>query len=112
MALRFKRGDTIVIDCVLRDNATFLTGDVIFFTIKRRLSDADADALVRLDSGTGGVTFTDGGSIATATIPPSAFTGLEKTPVVYDWQLVRAGAITTFDSGSGIIQPDVTIRTT
>lgn len=109
--LKFTRGDTEVAELTLDDDAVFVPGDILFFTVKRKIIDADADALIALDSSGAQIEFTPGESTARVTVLPADTIDYRRTVQgVYDWQLDRNGQIVTLERGVCWIVQDVTRR--
>lgn len=120
MAINLKapKGDTIVLDVtVVRDDVPVdLTNAEMWFTAKRKYTDLDDDAVIRL--GTAGTTLT-GVSITDAVngkavvdIPPDATDDLEAGTVTLLWdiQIEETGnVITTVASGRFALVDQVTI---
>lgn len=115
-AITAKRGDTIDLEVAVtrNDAAVDLTGADCWFTAKRRLSDADADALIQKTLGSGITVIgnaADGNLLVT--IDPEDTDSLTRQTVLYcDVQLLEAdGRVTTVASGTLTVELDVTRST-
>jgi hypothetical protein len=106
---KIKRGDSAVYDIAC---AFSLVGATLRLCAKLALSDADAAALVRIDSaGLGGIVITDAGNgLAVATIAPGNFASLgADTVLFFDLQATEAdGTVTTLVEGTLFVTLDVT----
>lgn len=110
-----KRGDTIDLEVIAtRDGAPLdLTGTSIWFTAKRKLKDADENAIAQKTLGAG-ITVTDAeAGEALVTLDPADTAALTKETTLYcDVQVVEAsGRVTTVASGTLTIELDVTVAT-
>jgi hypothetical protein len=110
-----KRGDTLTLDIVVKDAdgvVMNLTGTALRFTVKRKVSDADADAIFQKSTSASTITLTDAvHGEARIVIPPAATSGLAAVThkLVYDLQLTSGTTVHTLDSGNFIVEADVTI---
>lgn len=95
--------------------ASLQAGDVLWFTAKRYLVDADLDALIAVNSTAGQIVFTAGASTATVTLHEDDFPATlgADTAYVWDVQLLRTGETDprTLARGTGTLLADVTIET-
>lgn len=107
------RGDTLQINAAVTLSGTpfDLTGSMLFFTVKRRITDTDAQALIKCQTGAGIVHTNEvGGLVAIkpaedlATMPPGV-------PLYADLQLkTSSGEIYTVAAGKLTFLADVTLR--
>lgn len=118
------RGDTIVLCGAVtkKINGVDTPYDIsdpaikIWFTAKRSVADADADAVFKYGTATAaltGVAITDGpGGLYTVTIPKAdqgSLVGTESLFLVYDVQMEETGPIvTTLSKGRFVLKQDVT----
>lgn len=115
-SLTVKRGDTIDLEVpILRDDvAVDLTGADIWFTAKRRLTDADADAVAQKSIGSGIVVVGDAadGTVLVTLDPADTDSLTKQTVLTCDIQLVEAdGRVTTVASGTLTVELDATRST-
>jgi hypothetical protein len=120
LQLTMSRGDTMLWDTIVQQSGApvNLAGALLWFTAKRRLSDTDAQAVLRLGSpGTGltGITITDSPNGAiTVTVPAGATDALPDFTVTLYWDLQyrsAGGRVATANSGTLLVSPDVTRAT-
>lgn len=108
------RGDSRTLSITVLDSdgsAADLTGASIWWTAKRDINDADADAIISKTVGSGITVTNAAGGLATVTIAPDDWTDAEDSDKHYVWDLqVKSdtGTVTTVASGRIIITPDVT----
>ena len=115
-SLEIYRGDDLRYDITIKNGSTpvDITGDTIFFTIKQYVDSddsADENALVK-DTVT---EHTDAqGGISEVHIPGSETTGIKTGMYMFDvqWKRGSSGDITTLVSGTILVKPDITRRTT
>ena len=118
MNFNFKsfRGDTLAIDLAvtLGGTAFDLTGSTLFFTLKRKITDLDADALVQCQTGDRLTHTNAAGGLATLRLPAADTAPMPlNIPLVADIQVkTAAGEIYTVASGKITFSADVTLRTT
>ena len=105
------KGDTEPLQFTITDTAgaVNLTGQKVFFTVKKKVSDPDNYAIIRKSwtSHTNAV-----GGITSYTLQPS---DTFKNPGTYFWEIQlkgSGGAISTSSTGEFIIQPHLTYTTT
>lgn len=119
-ALTMKRGDTLKFKTIVRidDVVVDITGWKVWYTVKQSYAELDANATFRADTtdATGAVAITNGpaGEI-TVKMPPSATFGMADTDVTlyYDVQVKNLDdEVSTVDSGTIVVSPDVTRATT
>lgn len=112
--LSIVRGDTVLIDLtVTRDGAPVsLSGASLWWTAKRRTSDADAAAVIAKTTAAG-ITVTDApGGKARVTITAAETAALTDTLLYWDAQVREtSGTVSTVASGQVAIAPDVTRAT-
>lgn len=110
--LSMTRGDTGVFQVTLTDSAgdpLVLTDRELTFTVKRRLSDSDDDALIQKTVGEGIVVSEDEPGVATITIDPVDTSGIANGPSLYwDIQVQADDDVRTPLSGRLIVIPDAT----
>lgn len=115
---KIRRGDDYEFDIPIVDQVTGLpvdiTGTEFWFTAKRRLFDADADAVISKDMATGIAIIDAPGGRARVFIDAADTVSLYKrTTLRYDVQWKDAdGRIHTVDTGDLLVELDVTRRTT
>lgn len=84
----------------------------IWFTAKSSLDDADADAVIAKTKTGGGITIIDGPTgRADVALLPADTAGLAARRLELHWDCqvkAASGAITTVDSGTLVVSPDVT----
>ena len=110
--LSMTRGDGRTFVLTLADEATFLAGDTVRFTAKRRRTDADADAVI-IKTSPDDITFVADEATATVTIDPADTADLEVTTLlVFDWQVTASGGDpVTVERGTLLVRADVGITT-
>jgi len=109
------RGDTLTFELALTNPKTGapldITGAKIWFTAKNNYVDPDNQAVIALDTVSGGVAITDAvRGLARVDVPPLATRSFPDGPVktVYDVQIKdAAGIVTTVESGTLKVWPDV-----
>lgn len=109
--LKVIKGDDSTITVTFKNNGVVvnITSYTVFFTVKKKLSDVDADAVIKKDI----TSHTDPTNGKTSIVLTSVDTG--KTPGSYYWDLqlkAPSGAIASTQYGVLEILQDVTIRTT
>jgi hypothetical protein len=104
------RGDDRILDVTLSSPVS--DGARLDFTVKRRISDADDDAVIQKDSEGegGGITFDEGAGSAEIRIVAADTQDLDVAPhYVWDIQMTGSeGEVTTLASGRLVLRPDVT----
>jgi hypothetical protein len=115
--LSMTRGDTLIFDVAVVDingAPVSLTGKMLIFTVKARLSDADNAAIAQKKSPASGITITNAaGGLATVTLAPSDTRNLtdQWQSLVWDLQLVDGSNVYTVANGALQVTPDVTVST-
>lgn len=100
------------------DDAYDLTGATLWFTAKRRRTDADDDAIVKLywvsGGANSGISVSDAATgVATVRMTPSQTADFVQAAHFWDLQLADSGGtVRTVDSGILMVMPAVTTRTT
>lgn len=95
-----------------------LTGATVWFTAKRRRTDADDDAIAKLHWASGGTSAgitvtTPNTGVAAIRLTPSQTDDFSQAAHVWDLQVSDAlGRIRTVDSGALVVWPGVTTRLT
>lgn len=114
-AITVKRGDTIDLEVTAaRDGSPVdLTSADLWCTGKRKLKDADEDAIFQKTLGDGIVLIDPEEGTALVTIDPADTAVLTKQTTVYtDIQMIEAsGRVTTIASGTLTVELDATVTT-
>lgn len=85
-----------------------LTGYTIFFTVKEKKADVDADAVITKDI----TSHTDASGGISSLALTHDDTDIAVGYYIYDFQLVSgSGAVTTIEPDTFIVEQDITIRT-
>lgn len=109
------RGDTRNITVIITDsddNREDISTDTFFFTVKSKLEDTDANAVISIDIGTGDHTDPTNGETQLQIAPADT---INLSPGRYWWDMQRktaSGDLNTYGPGVVEIKSDVTIRTT
>jgi hypothetical protein len=115
------RGDTrsITVSGLVDENGlptTFGPTDVVTFTMKKKVSQSDAEALIQKTSeDDGGVVFVDGTDTATITITSEDWDAFPNRDVRYVWdvQIARNATdpptVVTIAAGEGVVVADTTL---
>jgi hypothetical protein len=120
MIYKMTRGDDRTIAGTLESGgvAVDITGYTLWFTAKRKLSDADASAVIRLstDGGIGGISVISAAAgtftISIAASLTASLPDVMQTELFYDFQIRNAaGAVQTLSKGRLIVEYDVTNAT-
>lgn len=110
-AIEIIRGDDITINCAFKDAdgvAINITGYTVFLTVKNRLGDADADALISETVSS----HTDPTNGITVITLDNSQTDVDEGSYFYDFQLkTGAGKIQSTKRGAFNVLTDVTTRT-
>ena len=110
--IEVKRGDSATFDITFTDDddvAIDLTNGTVFFTVKRKVTDTDAEAVISEESSVFEAPLT---GVAIISLAPADTAELEGV-YSYDVQLKdNDGNISSSDKGKFVILKDVTIRTT
>lgn len=114
--MTLRRGDTHTITGRVMTTASVavdITGWMIWFTLKRKWTDADGSAVLMKTTGGSGITITDATNgrfeIAIAATDLSGITGAERTEFLYDLQIKNtSNEIQTLAAGRLIVLGDVT----
>ncbi len=121
MRLRMKRGDgaKFAMQVTTTDPATGLVTPVdltnasiaLVFTVKRRLTDTDVNALFALTRAGGGIVVTEPLAGRLEVRLTAANTSSVAPPETFHWdvQMTAGGLPTTLDSGLLYVEPDVTL---
>lgn len=111
------RGDTIDLDLTIttgsNSGAANLSGATLFFTLKERVSDSDAQAALKKQTPSGsGITITNtGAGLATVNIPTGDSYYFKTGPYHYGIQLKDASSnIFTITTGLFNVKADITRR--
>jgi len=116
MKLRMTRGNTASFLITAVDSTgqpLDLTGAGLWFTVKKRLSDSDVDAVIQKTTDGGGITVSDNpmSGLATIAIDPDDTSGLSTLGQTLHWDLQivgNTGDIYTLAIGLLRVVPDVT----
>ena len=107
-----KRGDSTTFDITFTDDddaVIDLTSSTVFFTVKRKVTDTDAEAIIKKETSAFDDPLT---GVAIISLAPADTTDLSGV-YSYDVQLKdNDGNISSSDKGKFIILRDITIRTT
>jgi hypothetical protein len=110
-----RRGDTWVETWNILDAlgaAVDVTGAKFYMTIKNNTGDADPGVLQLTSPSSGIVITTAASGIVTATITATQSAALAAQTYVYDIQMKASnGDVTTLDTGTLTVSPDITITT-
>lgn len=115
--LSMVRGDTFSFNVTITDStnlAVSLVGKTLIFTLKKALSDSDANAVAQKRSPSSGITITNASQgKATVTISPADTRTLTDVwqALVWDLQMVDGTNVYTVASGTMTVSPDVTVST-
>ena len=113
------RGDSVALDVAFKDSnntAIDLTGALVFFTVKKRVTDLDVDALIKVDIDIDQLanvdeTFDPKLGVVEIAIPAEDTQGLAGV-YSFDVQLKDSdGNISSYDRVKFIVNKDVTLRT-
>ena len=106
--LTLTRGDDRVLTVTLSEPVS--DGARLDFTVKRRISDADDDAVLQKQSDDDGITLDEAAGTAEIRIAGADTAELDVEPrYVWDIQMTASeGEVTTLASGRLVLRPDVT----
>ena len=106
--LEMIRGDTLSFDLILHDIDP-ASIESLYFTVKRRATDADSAAVLQKSIANGGITRIEGDDLRyRVRVAPADTAGVAARTYAYDVQVGIGGDIFTFVRGNLTVEQDVT----